>query len=1112
MASDLQVTISASVKGLIDGLHEASSAVRENTSAMEERFHGLAEVVEKIKAPFAAAIAALAGGAAFKEAIHESVEYEERIAKLGRVMGVGAEEASVMHNALKRISVESQAYELAIYRVQIALRTQEAALNANGVKTRDAAGEHLGINEIMEQGIRRVQELSAGYDRNALAQLMFGRSAKELEELQRLNAQRTQEAREQVEELGIAVTESGAEAMYEYKAAMAGADTVVSALGYRIGFALIPALTQLAQDFQKIGPVIVNAIVPAFEAIGTILESTTFKLVLLAGAFKLVLAPAVLYAGKSVLAFIQTLQVQYALGVAEAAARSVQFTQALNTTSAAASQLGIVAGASLADKLRALGSIIAGMINWWVVLAAVIIGGVYAIERYISAESRAAKSRLEQADTVKVQTERFRELTEEAEKLTHVIENAKSSDAEVKLAKEKLAVVIKQLNSIYPEFNKYLVDENGNQRDIAEAIKLVNAERAKDLRFKLEAAQAELATLESLKAAEDKRAADAKRRFEAEHDARRQQVGDTQGYGAAAVAVFDWVQGKMATSKGNDVADAINKQLEAIKRLQEALETVEGPKPKPDTFVDANNTGRLSLWQKELEELKAMEENWFTWSTAREQKFWASKLAISLRNSGEYAGALRFWNVQRRKTQEDDHEAELARIKTELDDKNRADNERLALADRLIEEELRVHRKGAKEVADAERKKAEVIRQVGERHHESTLQQLKEGESLNRADGARRIEFARKAVEEEVRFHKEGSEQVAAARRKLAQVEREVDLDRLAAARSYAEGIRQVALVGVENEQANLAFLREIGELNKGQELDALRQLAAQKYAIERESNLARLNDTQLTQEQRQEIYNKDKVLYAKYMAELNQLSRQQYQESMKYVNVFIDSFASSFEQGFLKVLRGQMSISDAIKGLWSITFQALTQAVAKMVADWIAQGLKMLANWITMRATETAVDTAAGTAQKANAVSTATTVVGANAAKAGSGAAATAAEVPGVGWAMAIPVMLGVVAAVLALRTLFGSAEGGWDLPSGGPFPAVLHSKEMVLPSNIAQPLRQAIGNGQLGGEGGGGSQPVVINIHAVDAVGLDRVLQNRRSTIIRIAQEAVRNRSTFR
>src|SRR5207249_3055785 len=90
------------------------------------------------------------------------------------------------------------------------------------------------------------------------------------------------------------------------------------------------------------------------------------------------------------------------------------------------------------------------------------------------------------------------------------------------------------------------------------------------------------------------------------------------------------------------------------------------------------------------------------------------------------------------------------------------------------------------------------------------------------------------------------------------------------------------------------------------------------------------------------------------------------------------------------------------------------------------------------------------------------------NAAVAGSAAAAAVAGIPFVGPAIAIETGLAMQQAVLATFGPPAAAARGWDLPSGGPFPTLLHSREMVLPEEIADVIR------------GGGGGDVHVHVHA--------------------------------
>ncbi|MDP9902611.1 hypothetical protein [Variovorax ginsengisoli] len=104
-------------------------------------------------------------------------------------------------------------------------------------------------------------------------------------------------------------------------------------------------------------------------------------------------------------------------------------------------------------------------------------------------------------------------------------------------------------------------------------------------------------------------------------------------------------------------------------------------------------------------------------------------------------------------------------------------------------------------------------------------------------------------------------------------------------------------------------------------------------------------------------------------------------------------------------------------------------------------------------------------------------TTIGANAAEAGSGAAASQASIPYIGPILAIAAMAAVFAAVAGMAGKVPSAAGGFDIPSGLNPMTQLHEEEMVLPADLANPLRQMARGGGAGGGGVGASaSPAVI------------------------------------
>lgn len=82
-------------------------------------------------------------------------------------------------------------------------------------------------------------------------------------------------------------------------------------------------------------------------------------------------------------------------------------------------------------------------------------------------------------------------------------------------------------------------------------------------------------------------------------------------------------------------------------------------------------------------------------------------------------------------------------------------------------------------------------------------------------------------------------------------------------------------------------------------------------------------------------------------------------------------------------------------------------------------------------------------------------------------------------------------------------SAAGGWALPSfSGATPALLHSREMVLPAPISEGLQSAIAGGGLGGG-------VTVNLHAVAADGpaVERLFKNNGRLITNAVRAGFRS-----
>jgi hypothetical protein len=176
------------------------------------------------------------------------------------------------------------------------------------------------------------------------------------------------------------------------------------------------------------------------------------------------------------------------------------------------------------------------------------------------------------------------------------------------------------------------------------------------------------------------------------------------------------------------------------------------------------------------------------------------------------------------------------------------------------------------------------------------------------------------------------------------------------------------------------------------------------------------------------------------------------------------------------------MSLKDAIVNVADSMANAVINVLVKMASQWIVSKLVEM------------------TATKAAAISESS----ANIAIAATGAAASQAAIPIVGPGLA----MGAAASMATFLTAFIgpllSAANGFDIPAGLNPRVQLHEQEMVLPAKYANPLRKMLTGGGLGGGGGDNYQ---VQITAVDAHGLEDMLNRNFTALTKVVRKQARD-----
>jgi hypothetical protein len=266
--------------------------------------------------------------------------------------------------------------------------------------------------------------------------------------------------------------------------------------------------------------------------------------------------------------------------------------------------------------------------------------------------------------------------------------------------------------------------------------------------------------------------------------------------------------------------------------------------------------------------------------------------------------------------------------------------------------------------------------------------------------------------------------EILAERRKLVEQQRLLDS-------SAAEARRARAATEVELERIGVQEQLSLGAISKAQELEQERVFEDRLYAIKRQALEERL---QLVNQEN------DPEAWAQIHAQI-EAAEEQHQVRMKQIKSGLNVASM---QPMANMFKGaETAISASIQGILNRTMslkQGMAAAWKGISQSIIAEMANIMAKRLTMWAAEKTF-TMLG--------------IGADAAKAGSGAASSVASVPYVGPILAIAAMAAVFAGVMGMKSNVPSAAGGFDIPGNINPITQLHANEMVLPAKHADVIR---------------------------------------------------------
>jgi hypothetical protein len=185
------------------------------------------------------------------------------------------------------------------------------------------------------------------------------------------------------------------------------------------------------------------------------------------------------------------------------------------------------------------------------------------------------------------------------------------------------------------------------------------------------------------------------------------------------------------------------------------------------------------------------------------------------------------------------------------------------------------------------------------------------------------------------------------------------------------------------------------------------------------------------------------------------------------------DTIKSGFENSIAGMLQGTMTLKQGLQGVWTSVLQAFSQFIAKKVVMWAMGETVQTAATVAGNTTRVASGWWAAAQSVMASAWSAIKTIAIKAWEVAASVYSAIAGIPYVGPFLAPVMAVAAGAAVIGFAGHIASAEGGYDIPAGVNPITQLHEREMVLPAEQADAVRDMAG----GGGGGGGNLNVTLS-----------------------------------
>src|SRR3990167_1862476 len=224
----------------------------------KQAFNGLNQSLDGLKRAAVAAAATVGSVLAFRDVIQSTQKLGEEVDLLRDELGLSAQEASKWNVAARVVGLTAQDISTTMGALNRKLIEQLPLMVEGkddftkwGVAVKDASGNVLTLEEIVDNARRVIQALSPGLARSGAAMDLFGRGGKQLIDFLTIGQEEMRGFLRDAREMGLILDEQGADALESFTRQVRFMDLQFDAVKLAIGQALLPLLRGMLTAFRQ---------------------------------------------------------------------------------------------------------------------------------------------------------------------------------------------------------------------------------------------------------------------------------------------------------------------------------------------------------------------------------------------------------------------------------------------------------------------------------------------------------------------------------------------------------------------------------------------------------------------------------------------------------------------------------------------------------------------------------------------------------------------------------------------------------------------------------------------------------------------------------------------